>query len=63
MIGKTILFSDLAFGFERCLFGISSFGFFKLKRMDFNLPEELQILKDTVRRFVDKELIPHSASM
>ncbi len=26
--------------------------------MDFNLPEELQILKDTVRRFVDKELIP-----
>ena len=26
--------------------------------MDFNLPEEIQILKDTVRRFVDKELIP-----
>ena len=26
--------------------------------MDFNLPEELQILRDTVRRFVDKELIP-----
>ncbi len=26
--------------------------------MDFNLPEELQMLKDTVRRFVDKELIP-----
>lgn len=26
--------------------------------MDFNLPEELKILKDTVRRFVDKELIP-----
>src|SRR5687768_9124520 len=26
--------------------------------MDFNLPEELQILKETVRRFVDKELIP-----
>src|SRR5258707_14993823 len=28
------------------------------KRMDFNLPEELQMLKDTVRKFVDKELIP-----
>src|ERR1041384_7583654 len=26
--------------------------------MDFNLSEELQLLKDTVRRFVDKELIP-----
>lgn len=26
--------------------------------MDFNLPEELQMLKETVRRFVDKELIP-----
>ena len=26
--------------------------------MDFNLPEELQLLKETVRRFVDKELIP-----
>ena len=26
--------------------------------MDFNLPEELQILKTTVGRFVDKELIP-----
>ncbi len=26
--------------------------------MDFNLPEELQILKQTVRRFVDQELIP-----
>ncbi|MGH7771390.1 MAG: acyl-CoA dehydrogenase family protein [Candidatus Binatia bacterium] len=26
--------------------------------MDFNLSEELQILKNTVRRFVDKELIP-----
>ena len=26
--------------------------------MDFNLSEELQILKDTVRRFVDRELIP-----
>ena len=26
--------------------------------MDFNLPEEMQLLKDTVRRFVDKELIP-----
>ena len=26
--------------------------------MDFNLPEEIQILRDTVRRFVDKELIP-----
>jgi acyl-CoA dehydrogenase len=26
--------------------------------MDFNLLEELQILKETVRRFVDKELIP-----
>ncbi|MCZ6623624.1 MAG: acyl-CoA dehydrogenase family protein [Deltaproteobacteria bacterium] len=26
--------------------------------MDFNLPEELQMLKQTVRRFVDQELIP-----
>jgi acyl-CoA dehydrogenase len=26
--------------------------------MDFNLPEELQLLKRTVRRFVDNELIP-----
>ncbi|HWP59268.1 MAG TPA: acyl-CoA dehydrogenase family protein [Candidatus Acidoferrales bacterium] len=26
--------------------------------MDFNLPEEVQLLKETVRRFVDKELIP-----
>ena len=26
--------------------------------MDFDLPEELQMLKDTVRKFVDKELIP-----
>ncbi len=26
--------------------------------MDFNLPEEIQILRATVRRFVDKELIP-----
>ena len=26
--------------------------------MDFNLSEELQMLKDTVRKFVDKELIP-----
>jgi acyl-CoA dehydrogenase len=26
--------------------------------MDFNLPEELQLLKETLRRFVDKELIP-----
>jgi alkylation response protein AidB-like acyl-CoA dehydrogenase len=26
--------------------------------MDFDLPEELQILRDTVRRFVNKELIP-----
>jgi acyl-CoA dehydrogenase len=26
--------------------------------MDFNLPEELQLLKETVRRFVDRELIP-----
>ena len=26
--------------------------------MDFNLPEELQLLKDTVRKFVDRELIP-----
>ena len=26
--------------------------------MDFNLPDELQMLKDTVRKFVDNELIP-----
>ena len=26
--------------------------------MDFTLPEELQMLKETVRRFVDEELIP-----
>ena len=26
--------------------------------MDFNIPDELQMLKDTVRKFVDKELIP-----
>jgi len=26
--------------------------------MDFNLPEELQMLKETVRRFVEKELMP-----
>ncbi len=26
--------------------------------MDFDLPEELQMLKDTLRKFVDKELIP-----
>ena len=26
--------------------------------MDFDLPEELQLLKRTVRRFVDNELIP-----
>jgi len=26
--------------------------------MDFNLPEELQVLKATVRKFVDRELIP-----
>ncbi len=26
--------------------------------MDFNLPEELQMLKDNLRRFVDTELIP-----
>jgi len=26
--------------------------------MDFDLPEELQLLKETVRRFVDEELIP-----
>ncbi len=26
--------------------------------MDFNLPEELQMLRETVRRFVDRELIP-----
>ena len=26
--------------------------------MNFNLPEELQILKETIWRFVDQELIP-----
>src|SRR5688500_12006641 len=26
--------------------------------MDFELPEELRLLKDNLRRFVDKELIP-----
>lgn len=26
--------------------------------MDFNLPEELQMLKETVRRFVDQQLVP-----
>ncbi len=26
--------------------------------MDFDLPEELRLLKDTVRKFVDRELIP-----
>ena len=26
--------------------------------MDFNLPEELQMFKDNLRRFVDNELIP-----
>src|SRR6266850_539419 len=26
--------------------------------MDLNLPEELQLLKETVRKFVDRELIP-----
>jgi len=26
--------------------------------MDFNLPDEIQILRETVRRFVDRELIP-----
>ena len=26
--------------------------------MDFNLPEETQMLQDTVRRFVDSELMP-----
>ena len=26
--------------------------------MDFQLPEELRILKDNVRKFVDRELIP-----
>ena len=27
-------------------------------RMDFELPQEIRILKDTIRRFVDRELIP-----
>ena len=26
--------------------------------MDFELPQEIRILKDTIRRFVDRELIP-----
>ena len=26
--------------------------------MDFTLPEELRILKETIRRFVNEELIP-----
>ena len=26
--------------------------------MDFELPEELQLLQETVRKFVDQELIP-----
>jgi acyl-CoA dehydrogenase len=26
--------------------------------MDFNLPEELQLLKQQLRRFVDREIIP-----
>ena len=26
--------------------------------MDFELPEELRLLKDNLRKFVDKELIP-----
>ena len=26
--------------------------------MDFELPEEIRLLKETVRRFVDEELIP-----
>lgn len=26
--------------------------------VDFDLPEELKLLKDTVRKFVDRELIP-----
>jgi acyl-CoA dehydrogenase len=30
----------------------------KREFQDFNLPEEIQILRETVRRFVDKELIP-----
>ena len=31
--------------------------------MDFNLPEELQILKTTVARFVNNELIPAGAGV
>ena len=27
--------------------------------MDFTLPEELRLLKDNLRRYVDKEMIPH----
>ena len=27
--------------------------------MDFELPEELRMLKETVRRFVDREIIPN----
>src|ERR1700680_355497 len=30
----------------------------ELKAMDFELPEELRLLKENVRRFVDRELIP-----
>jgi acyl-CoA dehydrogenase len=30
----------------------------KEKNMDFELPEELRLLKDNIRRFVDRELIP-----
>ena len=26
--------------------------------MDYELPEELRMLKETVRRFVDREIIP-----
>ena len=29
--------------------------------MDFHLSEELELLKETVRRFVDEELIPREA--
>ncbi len=29
-----------------------------MESMNFELPEELRLLKETVRRFVDKELIP-----
>src|ERR1700730_1294003 len=30
----------------------------EIAAMDFELPEELRLLKDNVRRFVDRELIP-----